>query len=141
MSLQMRKKLSEHFTLGEFVKQDLKGWKQLGDETRGLLMERLTLLADELEVLRTHIGGPILITSGWRSAIHNRSVGGSPTSDHPRGFGCDIQRTGLKPQYVFERARFLHSHGLMHVDQGILYPTHVHIGIGPRRRGQFFVSQ
>lgn len=131
----LRKKISHNFTLREFVNNDLDGWKNLPEDAQDTFLGRFEQMSAELETLRTHIGGPIFITSGFRSPAHNRAVGGSPSSDHPKGFAVDIQRPGIEPQKVYARLRSLYSHGLIHFDQIILYPKHVHIGIGPRMRG------
>lgn len=44
-----------------------------------------------LEPLREEWGGPITINSGYRTAEHNRTVGGSPTSLHMQGLAVDIK--------------------------------------------------
>lgn len=48
-----------------------------------------------LEPLREEWGGPITINSGYRSADHNRSVGGSATSLHLQGLAVDIKCTSF----------------------------------------------
>jgi GH24 family phage-related lysozyme (muramidase) len=71
-------KLTPHFTLGEFA---------LGDPARRFTaqhqVETAAELAAFLERVRTAFGGKrITITSGYRPAAINRSVGGASSSEH-----------------------------------------------------------
>ena len=71
-------KLSPHFTLGEFA---------LGDPARRFVAQHQVDTAIELaaflEKVRTAFGGKrITITSGYRPAAINRSVGGASNSEH-----------------------------------------------------------
>jgi GH24 family phage-related lysozyme (muramidase) len=71
-------KLSPHFTLGEFA---------LGDPARRFVaqhqVDTAIELATFLEKVRTAFGGKrITITSGYRPAAINRSVGGASNSEH-----------------------------------------------------------
>jgi uncharacterized protein YcbK (DUF882 family) len=43
-----------------------------------------------LEEMRGRRGAPIIITSGYRCAAHNRKVGGAPRSLHMYGMAADI---------------------------------------------------
>ncbi len=44
-----------------------------------------------LQAIREHFGKPITITSGYRTAAHNKSVGGAKSSQHLLGKAADIQ--------------------------------------------------
>ena len=44
-----------------------------------------------LQCIREHFGKPITITSGYRTAAHNKSVGGARSSQHLLGRAADIQ--------------------------------------------------
>lgn len=50
--------------------------------------EALTVL---LQAIREHFNKPITITSGYRTAAHNKSVGGAKSSQHLLGRAADIQ--------------------------------------------------
>lgn len=55
------------------------------------------------EPLRAHFGKPIRVTSFFRSALLNKAVGGSSTSQHLRGEAMDIKATlGLTNKEMFE---------------------------------------
>lgn len=72
-------KISEHFTLGEFASKD-------GAD----LVKYSTDLLMMLEELRRFGGFTIEINSGYRSAAHNRAVGGASNSQHVKGTAADI---------------------------------------------------
>ena len=44
-----------------------------------------------LQCVREHFGKSITITSGYRTAAHNKSVGGAKSSQHLLGRAADIQ--------------------------------------------------
>jgi uncharacterized protein YcbK (DUF882 family) len=62
------------------------------------------------------------VTSWYRDADHNRSVGGSPQSQHLYGFALDI--TSDRPELVIAAAR---SAGLHVVDE----MDHIHLQLFP----------
>lgn len=52
------------------------------------LVRRELLLA--LEVLRAHIGRPLLVVDAYRDAVHNAAIGSVRDSQHPIGTAADI---------------------------------------------------
>ena len=48
-------------------------------------------LVQLLQSIRDHFGAPVVITSGYRTAAHNKSVGGAKSSQHLLGKAADIQ--------------------------------------------------
>ena len=48
-----------------------------------------------LQAIREHFGKPITITSGYRTAAHNKSVGGAAYSQHLYGRAADIRVQGI----------------------------------------------
>ena len=48
-------------------------------------------LAVLLQAIREHFNKPITITSGYRTAAHNKSVGGAKSSQHLLGKAADTQ--------------------------------------------------
>lgn len=89
------------------------------------------LCLDYLEPLRADFGA-VRIHSGWRTASHNRSVGGAPASYHlriagRRGAGCDLTCARGQPSDWHKRLDELGVPGLG------LYAGHVH---ADNRRGR-----
>lgn len=88
--------------------------------------------------LRRHIGRPIRITSGFRSAQVNERVGGSPTSQHTTGEAADIKVRGLDAFGAFDTLLNVTSD----YDQVIVYHPqrggHLHVSVrvakAPRRQ-------
>jgi len=86
--------LTPHFRLAEFLH---------GGSMEGVtldIIENLRLLSQKLEAIRELLGKPIVITSGFRTAEHNRSVGGAKFSQHLYGKAADIVVPGLSPAEV-----------------------------------------
>lgn len=52
-------------------------------------------LVEILSILRTKIGKPVIITSGYRTPEHNKKVGGAKYSYHMRGMAVDIRVEGM----------------------------------------------
>ena len=81
-------KLTEHFSLEELTRTSRNAVNVPGIKEK----EALKLLAEKvLQPAREILGRPIRITSGYRSVVTNRLVGGSKTSQHLKGKAADIQ--------------------------------------------------
>ena len=74
------RKLSANFTVAEFACKD-------GSDP--VFVD--SSLAALLQKIRDHFGRPVVITSGYRTAAHNKSVGGAKSSQHLLGKAADIQ--------------------------------------------------
>ncbi len=70
--------LSEYFTLDEFESPD----------TGQVMLDGVLFAA--LDDCRRAIGAPVEVTSGYRTAAHNRAVGGKPGSLHLIGAAADL---------------------------------------------------
>lgn len=82
--------LSPHFTLAEMTASNKARQLGLDNTPPDELMPRLIRLAEMLERVRTTLGVPITITSGYRGTQLNRAVGGVTSSDHTQGHAADI---------------------------------------------------
>ena len=65
--------------------------KQSADKLPDGVEENLQALVENvLEPARQRYGGPILVNSGYRCLVHNKTVGGVSSSQHMRGEAADI---------------------------------------------------
>jgi len=87
--------LSAHFTLEELtISQNA---ARLGlDNTPGPdIIANLRRTALGLELVRALTGAPIIISSGYRSPLVNKAVGGATKSQHLTGQAADITAPGF----------------------------------------------
>jgi len=112
-------KLSRNFALSEFASAD-------GKEPNGDVLKNLTELARQLEVLRSHIKLPIMVTSGYRSKEHNTKIGGALNSYHVLGMAADIKVKGMTPVQVAHAIELLIKDGKMKEGGVGIYRTWVH---------------
>ncbi|MBO4718723.1 MAG: peptidase M15 [Prevotella sp.] len=117
-------RLSDHFTLSEFLNVDKypdnkPTMQHVANMTYGCLML--------LEPARQAIGCPIIINSGFRCEAVNRRVGGVAGSQHLQGQAADIRP---KDPAQFQRlVDFLRHHAL--TDQLLTGPGWLHISWNP----------
>ena len=57
-------------------------------------------LVDILQKIRDHFGKAVTITSAFRTASHNKKVGGATYSQHLYGKAADIKVSGVAPSVV-----------------------------------------
>ena len=97
-------KLGANFSLGEFVVTNT-GLDNIPNDEE---VARLQLLVQYiLQPLRTYLGIPITINSGFRSELVNNKVGGVKTSQHRLGEAADIVINGLTNQQIIDAIRAL----------------------------------
>jgi hypothetical protein len=81
---------------------------------------------DKLQVLRDHLGKPLVLTSAYRSPAHNKRVGGAKNSRHMQGDAFDVRMENHDPHEFEAAARavgftgfgYYPKSGFMHVDTG-----------------------
>ena len=59
-------------------------------------------LVDILQKIRDHFGKAVTINSAFRTASHNKKVGGATYSQHLYGKAADIKVSGVAPSKVAE---------------------------------------
>ena len=117
-------KLTENFYLTEFASKDGAAFP---DEVN----DNLARLAQNLQVLRDHLGKPVIVNSGYRSLAHNERIGGAKNSFHVKGMAADIRVEGLSARMLYSQIEMLIDAGKMD-DGGLgLYNTFVHYDIRP----------
>ncbi len=82
-------KLSSNFTVKEFASHD--------GADKVLIDDKLVLI---LQNIRDHFGRAVSISSGYRTAEYNASVGGSASSYHTKGQAADIKVKDVNPVIV-----------------------------------------
>jgi len=102
----MSKKLTNNFNLSEFRCRD-------GSDVPQELMGNVEFLAENLQVLREHLGKPIRVISGYRSPKYNRKIGGAKKSQHMTAKAADIKVTGMHPDEVRKEILALIKDGRM----------------------------
>jgi hypothetical protein len=121
MRIDLNKKLSKNFTLGEFIASDTAKKKGI-DNTPTLadIYHMEELCVNLLQPIRDAWGKPIKVTSGFRCYLLNKLLGGSPTSVHPRGWAVDIKpMSGSYKEFEEFVINFLMEHPEIKYDQVI----------------------
>ena len=90
------RKLSANFTVAEFACKD-------GSDP--VFVD--SSLAALLQKIRDHFGRPVVITSGYRTAAHNKSEGGAAYSQHLYGRAADIRVQGIPVEQLAAYAESL----------------------------------
>lgn len=129
--------LAPNFTLQELTHSATALQRGLDNTPGERELRNLRHLAFWLQLLRDDLGEPVRVSSGFRTAEVNYAVGGSPSSDHMTGLAADIWADSMTPSRLAGRIQALEY---LPFDQLILYPAHLHVGIGPRLRGQVFAA-
>ena len=94
--------LTEHFTLREFEQSETAKKYGIDNTVPSKYVPVLQQLCKEvLEPLRTFVGGPIVISSGYRCNQLNVKVGGAYASQHTLGEAADI-RLPLTPYTAWD---------------------------------------
>lgn len=84
-------KLTEHITYAEAVKSYTANRLGITNmPTEDHMYNMIVLGTEVFEPLRKFVGGPILITSFYRSEALNKAIGGSSSSQHCTGQAIDI---------------------------------------------------
>lgn len=103
-------KLSEHFTLAEFVASSTAADRGIYNELPAALLEQARHTAQMLERIRAELSVmkgrevPILLSSGYRCLELNRAVGSSATSDHIKAMAADWSAPQFGTPYEVAKA-------------------------------------
>lgn len=86
-------KLTDNFSLREFRCKD-------GTDVPDEYMDNVQELAENLQVLREHLGKPIRVISAYRTPKYNRKIDGARRSQHLTAAAADIKIKGLLPAEI-----------------------------------------
>lgn len=84
LDTEANKKVGKYFKAKEFACKD---------GTQPIFID--DYLVSILDILRSQIGKPIHINSGYRTPTRNKAVGGAKYSYHMRGMAADIRADGI----------------------------------------------
>jgi len=126
--------LSPNFSLSDLVRSETAEERGIDNTPPPEIVENLMRLAASLEAVRSLLGGPLEISSGYRCAALNEAVGGSSTSQHLQGLAVDFECPAFgTPLEIADAIR----RSALEFDQCILeYGRWVHLSFSdaPRRR-------
>lgn len=136
--------LTRNFTLEEFCHSQTADRLGLSNQPTANIVQHLMTTAHGLEQVRTLTQSPIVISSGYRSHLVNKAVGGAQESQHLTGQAADITAPGFgTPRQLMEaiyKAKIpydqliLEFASLLDASRGW-----VHISFGERNRRQALV--
>jgi zinc D-Ala-D-Ala carboxypeptidase len=130
--------LSPHFTLEEMTFSQTASRQGINNTPSPEIVDHLRLLcAGYLEDVRSLLGYPIHISSGYRSLALNKAIGGAPTSAHMSGYAADFTMPPLNVIYVCQRIEASD----LHFDQLIYEYTWIHLSVAPTMRRQVMTLQ
>lgn len=92
-------RLSPHFSLEELTHSDTATRLGIDNTPSEEVIENLKFLADELEYVRSILGHPMLISSGFRCHALNDHLGSKRTSSHCQGLAVDFHSHGFGDPY------------------------------------------
>lgn len=115
-------KLSSNFDWSEF---DSKDGAKMTPEVKANIKE----LAKNLEVIRSAVGTPLIINSGYRSPAHNKAVGGRSASFHMTGQASDFYSKTVPTKKIHAIIENLIQSGKIKQGGLGLYPTWIHYDI------------
>lgn len=136
----------KYFQLSEFLESETAMTLGIENFPSWDEVERMKKFTNEvLDVIRSHWGQPLLLSSGYRVPALNAAVGGSPTSDHQNGLAVDIKLPTWSKRKLSELYHLIYEmteQGTIEIDQVIYYRGKkiIHIGVGERLRKQFIVK-
>ncbi len=121
---------SQYFTLDELTHTD---HRNIDNTPSPEMIVTLQETAKQMDRVRTLLGKPIRVNSGYRSPALNAAVGGAPTSAHMSGYAVDFVCPGFgTPLQICQK--ILASD--IRFDQLIQEGPWVHISFDPRLRMQ-----
>lgn len=96
-------RLTAHFSLAELTASNKAAALRIDNTPTPDALRRLQGTAEMLERIRSTVGRPIMITSGYRCPQLNRAVGGVTSSDHTTGQAADIVAPAFGTPYELAR--------------------------------------
>lgn len=104
--MELKDKVSEHFTYGEVIKSNTAIRLGMDNSLPDELLENVERLAKNiLEPIRIHFNKPVIITSWYRCQALNAMISKNPNSQHTKGEAADFTVPGLSNLEIAEYIR------------------------------------
>lgn len=136
----------KHFSIAEFERSETAAARGIDNRAPVIVRRRIEALVDNvLDPLREAWGHAVIVTSGYRCPVLNRTVGGASNSQHMSGEAADIRAATGRRADNRALMRLIVTLGLP-FDQMIWEkgdatgPDWVHVSYGPRNRRQIIPS-
>jgi len=85
----------------------------------------------ELQAIRTRVGFPLAVNSGWRCEEHNEKISPKSKGDHVRGYAVDVQCSSR-----YKRAEILqHALNSGFFKDIAIGKSFIHLGRGKSKQG------
>ena len=120
-------RLTENFRKEEFDSKD-------GACMPNDVLNNISELAKNVQIIRDYVGVPLTINSGYRSPSHNKSVGGVANSYHVQGKASDLSSKQIAPKKLYDAILKLIADGKIYNGGVGIYNTFVHYDIGGKGR-------
>ena len=138
-------KLTSNFTLHEMTKSETALRHGLDNTPGEVEVGNLTQLCEKvLQPVRDYFGMGVKVNSGYRHPLVNNRVGGSPTSDHCKGFAADIEIPGIANAQLAEWIEYNSEFTQLILEfytPGILDSGWVHVSYDPNNlKGQVITA-
>lgn len=112
--------ITPHFKRSEFDCKDGTTYPE------GWIEDRLRPLCEALEKIREKAGGPLIITSGFRTPSYNKKIGGAKYSQHVQGRAADIKCSKVTPAELGKIIKAMMDAGEIPLGGLKVYETFVH---------------
>lgn len=123
-------KLSDHFTLEELTFSEFAARNGFSNAPMPRILENMReVLVPGLEQVRSVLGVPMRITSGYRSEAVNAAVGGAAGSQHRYGLAADFVAPEFGDPYAVAKA--IAASGIRFRQVILEFGRWVHVGFSP----------
>jgi len=95
--------MTPHFSFNELTNSS--SHPDLVEQNRSdakYFLKQLKYTACTLEEIRTLLGTPLKVSSGFRNGLLNKAVGGSPTSGHTKGLCADFKPVDMSVEEAYD---------------------------------------
>lgn len=118
--------LTKNFELSEFNCRDGRG-------VPPEYMANVKKVAENLQILRDHIGEAIHINSCYRPTDYNKKIGGAPNSQHLTASAADITAKSYTPKQLATVVEKLIIEGKLKFGGLGIYPGFIHVDIRKKK--------